>query len=218
MTTPTYTISYTYDDSDIVGTEADLLPVKQSSGSWYMPTGATFTTGTEEGTGSVNTGTNTLTWSGLSTFSLYGGAGDAASPLPVDLISFEGLKSNNFNNLIWKTASEKNNSHFILEKSEDGKQFDQITTVLGAGTTYLPVNYIYDDYKILPVINYYRLSQFDYDGKKETFKKIVSIDNRSYGDKKIVARYNVLGQSVNEDYKGVVILLFSDGTSEKILQ
>ena len=33
-----------------------------------------------------------------------------------------------------------------------------------------------------------------------------------------ISRYDLNGQSVSEDYKGVVIVRFSDGTTKKIIQ
>ncbi|MNF07596.1 hypothetical protein D3C80_2078130 [compost metagenome] len=45
---------------------------------------------------------------------------------------------------------------------------------------------------------------------------IVSIDNRMKF-KKIVGRTNLLGQRISEDQKGLVILIYEDGTSERVM-
>ena len=216
MTTPVYSLSYTYDDVDIVGTETGLLPVKLSGGAWYKPTGSTFTTGTEEGTGSVNAGTNTLTWTGLSTFSLLGGAGDEASPLPIELLSFTGEKSNNSNLLKWTTASEKNNDYFTIEKTTDGISFENIGKITGAGNSIYQNSYSLIDQNVEPVINYYRLKQTDFDAK-HTYSNVISIDNRieEQKNKKLLRITNTWGQEIKDDYKGVVIYIYSDGSIER---
>lgn len=59
----------------------------------------------------------------------------SAGPLPVDLIQFEVTQKDHFNNLIWTTASEYNNSHFDLQKSVDGINYFTIAAVKGAGTS-----------------------------------------------------------------------------------
>lgn len=216
FTTPTYNVSYTYVDGDIVGTEEDLLPIKKSGATWYKPTGSNFTEGTEQGSGSLSTLTNTLTWTGLTTFSLLNGAGEpTASPLPITLIEFIGKQVNGKNQLSWKTASEKNNDYFVIERTFDNNNFELIGSVLSVGNSNTIQNYTLIDSNPFRGINYYRLKQVDNDGEF-TFSKLISIDNTD--GKTIVSRHNLLGQKVDESYQGLVILLFSDGSSMKIIQ
>ena len=223
MTTPIYTISYTYADGDIVGTEASLLPIKKSQlttpNTWYKPSQATsLTLGTTEGSGSVNASTNTLTWSGLSTFSLFGGAGDQGVPLPIGLLSFSGKKSGQDNELNWSTATEKNNDFFTVEKTIDGKVFDVVGNVNGSGTTLQKMEYSLMDYNVEKTINYYRLKQTDFDGKTTT-TDLISIDNTEKNKvKEISYMTNILGQEVNENFRGLVIIVYTDGTSEKVIR
>ncbi len=219
MTTPIYSLSYTYDDLDIVGTEANLLPIKKSGATWYKPTGSSFTTGTAQGTGSVNVGGNTLTWTGLSTFSYNGGAGSQAVGLPIQLISFTGEKLENTNLLIWNTASEINNDYFTIEKTIDGNNYQIVGTINGAGNSNILNDYQLYDYTFDNVINYYRLKQTDFNGNY-TYAQEVSIDNRENESnlKTIVLITNILGQEVNETYKGLVIISYSDGSSMKVIR
>lgn len=62
--------------------------------------------------------------------------------LPVTLISFN-LKTEKPNEIIvtWSTADEKNNSHFNIEVSKDGKNFVQIAQVKGANDSNEVLNY-----------------------------------------------------------------------------
>jgi hypothetical protein len=98
-----------------------------------------------------------------------------ATPLPIELTKLNG---NLFDlNLIvtWQTASELNNSHFSIEKSQDGFSFREIGIVNGNGTTNETQNYEFIDKTPFPGTNYYRLKQFDFDGKFE-YSKVVSVD------------------------------------------
>ena len=85
--------------------------------------------------------------------------------LPITLINFSGTQSNNGNQLNWKTASVKNNSHFDLERSEDGKRFEKIITIKANGNTNAQQSYSYLDKASPFEITYYRLKQVDIDGK-----------------------------------------------------
>lgn len=218
ITSPTYTIAYTYVDGDIVGSETGMLPIKKSGTTWYKPVGSSFSTGTEQGTGSLNAGTNTLTWSSLTSFSLIGGAVDGAVPLPIELTSFIGHKDGKNNVLLWNTSTEQNNDFFTIEKTTDGENFEIVGTENGAGNSTQYLEYSLTDYNVREVINYYRLKQTDFDGKY-TFSDVISIDNRTNtSNKEIVMITNILGQEVNEHYRGVVIIVYADGTSIKVIQ
>lgn len=219
ITSPTYDISYTYVDGDIVGgTEVGMLPIKKSGTTWYKPTGSSFTTGTAVGTGSVTAGSNLLSWTGVTSFSLYGGAVNGVVILPIELVSFRGEKQGRNNELKWTTATEINNDFFTLEKTIDGENFEIVENINGAGNSSQYFEYSILDYEVDQVINYYRLKQTDFDGKY-TFSSVISIDNRLNADVKTISHIsNILGQEVNEFYRGVVIIVYSDGTSVKVIQ
>lgn len=216
ISSPTYDISYTYTDSDIVGSETGMLPIRKSGSLWYKPTGSSFTDGTVQGAGSHNAGSNLLTWTGLSSFSLFSGAVDGVILLPIELISFTGRKSGENNELKWETASEENTDFFLIEKTIDGQNFEVIGTNEGAGNSNINIEYIWIDNHVQNVINYYRLKQVDYDGKF-VYSDLISIDNKKVSSKEIVSYTNLLGQLIDENYFGLVIVIYNDGsTSIKI--
>ncbi|SDH13472.1 Por secretion system C-terminal sorting domain-containing protein [Dyadobacter soli] len=103
--------------------------------------------------------------------------------LPVDLISFTAKTENEKVRVEWLTASEKNNSHFIVERSYNGKLFEEIGRVEGKGTTETETSYLFYDSKPLTGVSYYRLKQVDYskvvDGKtvdgKSSYSTIVPV-------------------------------------------
>ena len=161
-----YTVAYTYDNSDIVGTESTIIPVKVSGTTWYKPSNAVnITNGTPDGTGSIDIASNTLTWSNLTTYSFDTGAGDEASALPIHLLYFTAKPQTNRVRLDWATASETNNDYFTVERSEDGEHFNELFKKPGAGISTTNLYYFGYDNKPLPGISYYRLKQTDYDGK-----------------------------------------------------
>ena len=220
-----YRVDYTYATGDIVGVETSFFPVKRSLIStspdvyaWYKPPGTIFSTGTEQGTvGSVTTSSNILSWRGLSTFSQFSAAGNQVVNLPIDLLSFDAKKQNQNNLLFWSTATETNSDYFTVEKTIDGASYEVVGNVNGGGTSFDQLDYSLVDYDVRKAINYYRLKQTDTDGA-EKISALVSVDNRDNLGKEVAMKTNLLGQEINENYRGVVIVIFEDGTSIKIIQ
>jgi hypothetical protein len=66
--------------------------------------------------------------------------------------------------LKWETASEVNNDFFTIEKSLNGIDFENIGRIKGNGSTQLTSSYTFEDRRPSGGINYYRLSQTDFDG------------------------------------------------------
>jgi hypothetical protein len=142
---------------------------------------------------------------------------NTACPLPIELISFSGTNETRYNELDWQTATENNNDYFTLEHSVDGENWINTAKIDGAGNSTLLLNYEYQDYLFtLNSINYYRLSQTDFDGTKKFTGNIVSIDNREYS-KQVVKIVNLMGQEVSKETQGVVIFIYEDGSIERIV-
>jgi hypothetical protein len=136
--------------------------------------------------------------------------------LPVELLYFEGKSYSTFNSLKWATASEQNSSHFNVERSDDGENWKYLTTKQAANNSQSKINYTYlDNYRNENVV-YYRLIQYDIDGKFEIFGPIAI--QGYFSSKKIIKYINLSGQEVNEDYKGLVFEVYEDGTMRKIIR
>jgi len=90
-------------------------------------------------------------------------------PLPVELLAFEGEVNEDYIDINWITATEQNCDYYALEKSTDGKTWDRLTIVDGAGTTTNTSYYAYKDFTYSSAINYYRLIQYDFNGDAEMF-------------------------------------------------
>ncbi|AEA44204.1 Ig-like domain-containing protein [Fluviicola taffensis] len=139
------------------------------------------------------------------------------NPLPVGLLEFKGEKKERENKLIWITENEVDLDYFILERSPDGINWEFVTNVDPSGNSNeLTHDYSVSDYSFTrDKINYYRLIQKENDGKRVVADKMVSIDNRIQS-KVIIGRTNLLGQTISDNQKGLVILIYEDGTSEKV--
>ncbi len=91
------------------------------------------------------------------------------STLPVKLASFTATlnKNNNHADLKWTTASEINASHFRIERSTDGVNFNEAGIVFANGNATDNTNYSFSDNlaTIQSGIVYYRLVSVDADGK-----------------------------------------------------
>ncbi len=109
--------------------------------------------------------------------------------LPVTMKNFDGSQQGNGVKLNWSTASEKNNSHFEILKSTDGNVFSTLATIQGNGNTESISNYQYIDAAPSIGTNYYKLKQFDSDGKSEEFNQIVAV-KYGMGTDDLIAYYN----------------------------
>lgn len=213
---PLYSVTYTYNQSDIVGSEANLIPIKKSGGIWNRPSGTSFLNGILMGVGSNNATTNVLLWNTLTSFSSYSAVGNQSIVLPTELISFKAIAQKSAVKLDWQTASEIDHDYFTVERSFDGIHFSPFTRVEGAGNSNLTINYSVNDYDYVNGINYYRLIQTDYNGE-ETISRIESVD-MSIKQNYFIKTVNSLGQEVNHSYTGIVFDIYNDGTSVKRIQ
>jgi hypothetical protein len=104
----------------------------------------------------------------LLNFSLTGTASNyianVLAPLPVVFGDFRAARQNGQAILQWKTEQETNNAAYVIERSANGKDYEPIGEVKGAGTTTLRNSYTYTDRNPLTGKNYYRLKQVDFNG------------------------------------------------------
>lgn len=109
--------------------------------------------------------------------------------LPVELIEFNVLKNSESVIINWKTGSEINNEYFEVQDSQDGRTWQTISIVQGAGNSTKINNYsILDDDITGYAIKYYRLKQADFDGTI-AYSKIRSV-NFNGNDDNTLYTYN----------------------------
>ncbi len=100
--------------------------------------------------------------------------------LPIHLTSFSGKRMNSETNLIeWLTTFEYKNQLFEIEKSFDAREFFRIGTEKATNTTTL-TSYSFTD-KYATEAAYYRLKQYDEDGKVN-YSKTIFISNSKQTD------------------------------------
>ncbi len=87
--------------------------------------------------------------------------------LPVKLSSFIVQKIDNNSRISWTTEQEVNSSHFVIERSTDGRVWNSIATVAAQGNSTQKINYEFYDKTPARGINYYRLKIIDKDGKTD---------------------------------------------------
>ena len=147
----TFTIAGTATDITLSGGD---FAVIDNGGSFFWP-------GTSIATN--NTQTNLVSWPVNSNVSL-----------PIELIRFEAYPlENNDILLTWETATEINSSHFEVEKSFNGGNWNYIGKVSANGWSYEKLHYNYIDKYSSSTFNsdynlfYYRLKMLDNDGQFE---------------------------------------------------
>ncbi len=97
------------------------------------------------------------------------------NPLPVTML-YINAKANNLDAIVrWATGTEINCRGFALERSVDGKTFEEINFIKGAGNSRTTQQYSYKDADIFTATKtaYYRLKQVDFDGSY-TYSEVVT--------------------------------------------
>lgn len=97
------------------------------------------------------------------------------SVLPITLVDFNSTLINKSQVLLkWQTASEESNQFFIVQRSKDAFEFEDLTWVNGAGTTKQNNSYQFVDEQPGTGTIYYRLKQVDYD-QSVNYSKVTSV-------------------------------------------
>ena len=86
------------------------------------------------------------------------------SPLPVELIYFKALKEDNHILTKWATASETNSFYYLVERSINGRDFEEIYRTAAAGHSEEELSYSFIDRYPPNGRLYYRLVEVDFDG------------------------------------------------------
>ena len=85
--------------------------------------------------------------------------------LPVTFGLFTVQKIDKTVKLHWTTEQEINSSHFIIERSVDGRTWKSIATITAAGNSNNHLSYVAYDNLPLNGTGYYRIKQVDIDGR-----------------------------------------------------
>lgn len=175
----------------------------------------------------INTTSNTATIASLPSTQLFTWwtLVDNNSVLPIELSIFNAKCDGKAVNIYWQTASENNNHHFEIERSDDGINFTSIAIVnTQNGNSNVTQHYFAKDENPLNVRSYYRLKQVDNDGKisyssivtlsctattgnsaspvvsvfPNPATDILTVDIKGMPGKKSILIYNALGQEMTD--------------------
>jgi predicted outer membrane repeat protein len=105
------------------------------------------------------------------------GAYEFQGTLPVELSAFDATKRGSSAVITWTTESEQNNQKFVVERGSSLTDFKVLKEVSGAGNSTQSLNYSVTDFAPLAGTNYYRLVQYDNDGKS----KVVATKSLKFG-------------------------------------
>lgn len=162
-------------------------------------------------------------WNGSQGFITFSQTGGTATTncsiveLGGDITSFVAnyYASKRANVLKWAVEHEMNVSHYELKRSTDGEMWTTIKTVPSKGVFDSDKQYIESDSDFSAGLNYYQVHAVDFNGA--TKKSEIMILDNSHGAKgqNLVKMVNSFGQEVNEDYNGLIIYIYSDGTTVK---
>ena len=114
--------------------------------------------------------------------------GGSCDPLPIELLYFDAKIKNNKVICNWITATEINTDYFVIQRTINGIDFEDIGTIGAAGNSFNNISYEFEDVSPLNGISYYRLKQYDLDGKNESFGlvevkyNILNIQTIQYND------------------------------------
>jgi hypothetical protein len=129
------------------------------------------------------------------------------NPLPIELLYFNAAPTDNHVLLEWSTATESDNDFFVVEKTKDGVNFEEVAKIDGAGNSSFILKYQTLDENPYPGKSYYRLQQVDFSGHF-SFSELVQVSFESNG-----FTWNIYPNPV---YDQVVNVAFNTPTAAEI--
>jgi uncharacterized repeat protein (TIGR01451 family) len=139
---------------------------------------------------------------------------DVVNALPVELSHFSGVRKEGSVKLRWTTSSEKENDFFAVERSDDGKSFQDRGHVKGKGNSSEENQYIFNDPDNNSPVLYYRLRQVDWNGS-EHISQTIALTLKNDGNLTVTIFPNPVGSGndlvVNsQNIKGESVLEIHD--------
>ena len=123
----------------------------------------------------LNTTTNTLSLSGITSFSKWSAGSEPPITLAVELISFKGERTDDNIELEWEVLSEVNSKSYQLNYSYDGFTFDSLTTISANNSRIY--SYLWQNGPKETV--YFELIEIENNGGKNHLDTIVVFGNES---------------------------------------
>ena len=138
------------------------------------------------------------------------------STLPISLEAFYAKEVNEEVLLNWTTSSEKNNDHFNILRSSNGKDFKTVGLVKGGGTSDNELSYSFVDNNPSAGTNYYQLQQTDFDGKSQSSNIIAIKTHISASTISVYLSNSMVNLNINSANEGAAKLYLFDVMGRKI--
>lgn len=121
-----------------------------------------------------------------------------SSPLKITLSGFKAVNEDSWNRIDWKIESEGGSAVYVIERSNDGRNYKVLSTVYSKG---IPALYSYRDASPENGINYYRLKMTDVDGFA-SYTTVVNATVKIIGSLTIEAYPNPVNEKLTLNIKG----------------
>jgi hypothetical protein len=122
----------------------------------------------------------------------------STAALPVELLSFNASAKSKSIQLDWAVGIEDNLSHYEIERSTDGRDFENIGSVSAKDLSF----YEFEDYDIAKnEVYYYRLKAIDFDGSFE-YSNIVNITMKQWNNEAVKIFPNPVSDILNIEIEG----------------
>ncbi len=166
------TITLNYGNDDKVDAPAKLRIAKSDNAGNWLDLGGT---GSGAPAGSIASTVPFTSFSDFVLASTEAAGGPGNNPLPVSLASFTAHRGLAGVRLRWATATERNNSHFEVQRSLGGQIFTVLNTLPGHGNSTTVQEYTWlDEVNGSNSLVYYRLRQVDADNTG-TYSPVVAV-------------------------------------------
>jgi len=127
-------------------------------------------------------GRNNTVWGsvGINDAKMFTPTGCCNTALSAELLSFEGSQiGTNLNQLNWVSSTETNLDKYIIEKSENGIDFEYLNEKKASGNSSASISYSSEDDKPFDRLTYYRLKLIDFDGSYN-YSNTIAINNSNW--------------------------------------
>ena len=116
--------------------------------------------------------------------------------LPIILLEFKGKQIGNVIKLEWTTLTETANDYFTIYQSPHNLEYWYlINNIPGAGNSNQTISYTFTDNNPKSGVNYYMLSQTDYNGTRVQYGPI-AVQFIQIPEYNVWQHYNILGQEI----------------------
>lgn len=118
--------------------------------------------------------------------------------ITIDLLSFEAHMNGHKVDIQWVTGYERNSDYYVIERSLNGRDFEEVMRTEGAGKSNMIIKYFDVDIAPIEGLSYYRLKQITTNGQ-HAYSGLVPVDYNASGEPGM----GVFSNSVSDDAAAV---------------